>query len=95
MMERPHNGLQFINCHMAFEEVKMKEFKRMTCPVAGDHMSQATDTNTYSGVIAYKTLCIALTVMVLNDLEVKAAGVLNNFVTAFKKEKIWMALVLG
>ena len=39
-----------------------------------------------------ETVCIALTMAVLHDLEVKAADVLNAYVMAPNHEKIWSVL---
>ena len=82
---------QYVNCHMVFD-IKMKDFQRKACLVAGDHMTNTPDTLMYSCVVMRKTVCIALTVAVLHDLEVKAADVLNAYVTAPNNEKIWTLL---
>ena len=50
---------------------------------------QTLDTINYSGVVMRETVCIALTMAVL---QVKAADVLNAYVMASISEKIWTAL---
>ena len=55
-------------------------------------MTLTLDTIMYSSVVMRKTVCIALTLVALHDLEVKAAGALNAYVTACKYEKIWTVL---
>ena len=50
-----------------------------------DNMTQMLDVIT-------KSLCIALMMAGLHDLEVKAADVLNAYVMACNGEKIWMVL---
>ena len=43
-------------------------------------------------MISRETVCIALTVAALHDLEVKAADILNACVMAPHREKIWPVL---
>ena len=50
-------------------------------------MTYTPETIAYSSVVAIETACIALTMVVLHDLEFKAADVLNAYVMAPKKEK--------
>ena len=45
------------------------------------------DVITYSSVVTRKTVCNALTMAALNDLEVKAAEVLNAYEMAPNREK--------
>ena len=47
---------------------------------------------TYSSVVARDTVRLALTIAALNDLQVKAGDVMNAYVTAPVKEKIWTVL---
>ena len=46
----------------------------------------------YASVVLRETVCIALTIAALNDLEVKCGDVLNSYITAPVKEKIWTYL---
>ena len=55
-------------------------------------MIHTPDTITYSSVVMRETVCIALTMAMLHDLEVKAAEVLNAYVMAPNHEKIWTVL---
>ena len=55
-------------------------------------MTNTPDTITYSSVVTRETVCIALTMAALHDLEVKATDVLIAYVTAPNHEKIWTAL---
>jgi hypothetical protein len=41
---------------------------------------------TYASVVSRETVCIALTLAALNDLEVKAADILNAYIFASIKE---------
>ena len=55
-------------------------------------MIHTLDTITYSSVVNRETVCIALTMVALHDLEIKAADVLNAYVMAPNCEKIWTVL---
>ena len=55
-------------------------------------MTHTPGTITYFSVVSRETVCIALTMAALLELEVKAADVLNAFVTAPNCEKILMVL---
>jgi hypothetical protein len=55
-------------------------------------MNGAPMTMTYASVVSRETIRIALTIAALNDLEVKAADILNAYISAPIKEKVWCAL---
>ena len=44
---------------------------------------------TYSSMVQQETVCIALVSAVLHDLEVKEAGILNAYLSASYREKVW------
>ena len=50
------------------------------------------DVITYSSVITRETVCIALTMAALHDLEINGADFLNAYVTAPNRKKIWRVL---
>ena len=60
--------------------------------VAGGHMTSAPMIMTYPSVVSLETVRIALTLAALNDLKVKAADILNAYISAPIKEKVWCAL---
>ncbi len=60
--------------------------------VAGGHMTCAPTIMTYASVVSRETVHIALTLAALNDLKVKAADILNAYISAPIKEKVWCAL---
>ncbi len=60
--------------------------------VAGGHMTGAPTIMTYASVVSRETVRIALTDAALNDLEVKAADILNAYISAPIKEKVWCEL---
>ena len=92
--EKPPNGFQDVNCYMVFD-IKMEDFQRKVCLVAVGHMTHTPDIITYSSVVMRETVCIALTMVALHDLEVKAANVLNTNVMVLNCENIWTVLDAG
>jgi hypothetical protein len=85
------NGYQKIPCHMIFD-IKMEDFRRKARLVAGGHRTAAPATITYASVVSRETVRLALTIAALNDLEVKVGDVLNAYITAPVKEKVWTVL---
>ena len=73
-------------------DVKMEDFKRKARLVAGGHLTEAPATITYASVVSRETVRIALMLAALNDLQVKAGDVLNAYITAPCKEKVWTVL---
>ena len=47
---------------------------------------------TYASVMSREKVCLALTIVDLNGLQVKADDIMNAYVTAPITEKIWMIL---
>ncbi len=60
--------------------------------VAGGHLTEAPTTITYASVVSRETVCLALTFASSNDLKVKVGDVLNAYITAPVKEKVWTIL---
>ncbi len=60
--------------------------------VAGGHWTEAPATITYASVVSRETVRLALTIVSLNDLEVKVGDVLNAYIIAPVKEKVWTIL---
>jgi hypothetical protein len=73
-------------------DVKMEDFRWKARLVAGGHMTKAPATLTYASVMSRETVRLALTVAALNDIDVWAADVLNTYITAPCREKIWTTL---
>jgi hypothetical protein len=82
---------QKIPCHMVFD-VKMEDFKRKARLVASGHKTKAPATITYASVVSRETVRIALMLAALNDLQVKVGDILNAYITAPVKEKVWTML---
>ena len=83
----------FLKCHMLFD-VKMEDFCQKARYVAGGHMKNAPPTITYASVVSRETFRLALTIAALNGLQVKAADIMNKYVTAPITENIWTVLGL-
>ncbi len=60
--------------------------------MAGCHQTEAPATITYASVVSRETMRLALTIASLNDLKVKVGDVLNTYITAPVKEKVWTIL---
>jgi hypothetical protein len=82
---------KWIKCHLIFD-IKIEDFRRKVHMVAGGHMTGAPTTMTYTSVVLHETLRIALAIDALNDLKVKVADILNAYISAPIKEKVWSAL---
>ena len=87
----PPSDHQYMKCHMIFD-VKMEDFRRKARLVAGGHMTKAPATLTYASVVSRETVRIALLMAALNDVDIWAADVLNAYITAPCREKIWTTL---
>jgi hypothetical protein len=55
-------------------------------------MTKAPTTITYASVVSRQTICIALLMAALNDLNVKVGDVLNVYITAPITKKVWTVL---
>jgi hypothetical protein len=55
-------------------------------------MTKAPATITYASVVSCETVCIALLMAALNDLNVEVGDVLNAYITAPITEKVWAVL---
>ena len=51
-------------------------------------MTDAPEVMTYASMVLRKTVCIALTISALNGLQIKAAGIMNTYITAPLEEEI-------
>ncbi len=60
--------------------------------MAGGHLAKASATITYASVVSHETVRLALTFASLNDLKVEVGNVLNAYITAPVKEKVWTIL---
>ena len=89
--DREPIGLKQINCHLIYG-VKMEDYRRKVRHVASGQMIETPKCMTYSSVVGRETVRIALTIAALNNLQVKASDVMNAYVTAPSRKKIWTFL---
>jgi hypothetical protein len=73
-------------------DVKMEYFQQKAQLVAGGHRTEAPATITYASVVSRETVCLALSIATLNDLQVKVGDVLNAYIMAPVTEKVWTVL---
>ena len=85
-IEKIPPGYQWRQCHMIFT-VKMDGFVCKAWLVTGGHMTDAPAVMTYASVVSQETIRITLTVMALNDLEVKTSDIQNAYLTALAKKR--------
>jgi hypothetical protein len=72
--------------------VKMGEnFRRKARFVADDHKTKTPTTMTYSPVVSTDSVCIALIIAALNDLDIMACDIQNAYLTADCRKKCWTA----
>ncbi len=84
-------GYQKIPCYMIFDII-MEDLQCKARLIAGGHMTKAPATITYASVVSCETVCIALLMAALNDLNVKVGDVLNAYITAPITEEVWTVL---
>ena len=73
-------------------DIKLDGFRCKSYLVAGGHLTETTVLLTYASVVSRDSVCIALTIAALNDLQVKASDVQNAFLMAPCEEQIWTTL---
>ncbi len=73
-------------------DVKMEDFRQKARLVAAGHLTKAPATITYASVVSREIVRLALTFASFNDLEVKVGDVLNAYITAPVKKKVWTIL---
>jgi hypothetical protein len=82
---------QEIQCHMIFD-VKMEDFRQKERFVGGGHTTDTPYAMTYTSVVSRESVRIALTLAALNDLDVKMAGIHNDYLTPPVMEMVWTEL---
>jgi hypothetical protein len=84
-------GYKFVSTHIMLFDVKLGEnFSRKARLVADGHKTDApTSTITYSSVVSRDSVRIALTIAVINDLDIFACDIQNAFLTAPCREKLY------
>ena len=72
-----------------FFDVKMKHFWQKAQLIARGHSTKAPAAFPYGSVMSQETVCIALLLAALNDIDICAADVLNTYITVPCNKKIW------
>jgi hypothetical protein len=70
----------------------MEDFRLKARFVAGGHTTHAPHAMTYASVVSRELVRVALTLAVLNDVDVKMADIENTYLTAPLTEKVWTVL---
>ena len=72
------------------QKIKMgKNFHRKARMVADGHITTTPSSITYSSVVSRHIVRIALTIAALDGLKISACGIINAYLTAPYREKIW------
>lgn len=80
-------GYQQIPCHIVFD-IKM-DFTCKARLVAGGHVTDGPSSITYASVVSCESVCIALLIAALNDLEVAGGDVQGAYLNAPCREKLY------
>jgi hypothetical protein len=75
-------GYQRIACHLVFDVKLGENFRRKARYVAGGHKTKTPATLTNSSVVSRDSVCIALTVAALNDLDILVCDIEGVYLTA-------------
>ena len=89
--DKPPIGSLYMKCHMVFS-IKIEDFSRKACLVAGGHMIKAPKSLTLASVVSRESAKIALSLAALNDVEVKTSDIQNSYLTAPCSEKLHTTL---
>jgi hypothetical protein len=70
----------------------MEDFRRNARFAACGHTTYTPHAMTYASVVSRESVKIALTLVALNDLDVKMADIYNAYLTARITDKVWTVL---
>ncbi len=85
--EEPPPTIQEMRCHLV-NDINMEDFQRKALSVADGHMTSPPAYVTYASFVSRESVPIALTLVALNNLNVKTADIENAYLTAPVGEKI-------
>ena len=86
-------GYQQIKCHMIYDVKLGENFRRKARLVGGGHRTTAPASITYSSVVSRESVFIALKIAALNDLDILACDIQNEYLTELCRENIWTRAV--
>ena len=81
------SGNQEILCHVMFD-MNMGDFRNKARLVSGGYVAEPPDTITYASVALRETVHVVLTVVDLNDFQVRKADIYNSYIQAPVAKKI-------
>ena len=76
---KPPSGNQEILCHVMFD-MNMGDFRNKARLVSGGYVAEPPDTITYASVALRETVRVALTVVALNDLQLRKSDIQNAYI---------------
>ena len=82
-------GYQEICCHIIFNMNMDEQFTRKARYVAGGHNTDPPSSITYSSIVSIYSIRITFTLAALNDVDIRAADIRNEYLNAKYQEKIW------
>jgi len=82
-------GYSYCSTHMVFDIKMDGSFTRKARLVADGHKTRSPTSITYSSVVSWDSVRIALTIASLNSLHVSACDIGNAYVNATCREKLW------
>jgi len=82
-------GYQRVRCHIIWDIKLSENFRRKARLVAGGHTTKTPSSITYSSVIAWDSVRIAFTIAALNGLNILSCDILNAYLAAECREKIY------
>ena len=85
--EEPPPTIQEMRRHLV-NDINMEDFQRKARSAADGHMTSPPAYVTYASVVSRESVPIALTLVALNNLDVKTADIENAYLTAPMGEKI-------
>ena len=83
-------GYQKITCHIIFDVKMGKNFRSKARFVADGHKTKNLASMTYSSVVSRDSVWIALTIAALNDLDVLASDIQNNYLRTDCRERVFL-----
>jgi hypothetical protein len=82
---------QEIRCHVIFD-VKMEDFCRKARFAAGGHTTENPHAMNYASVVSIESVRISLTLVALNDMDVKMSDIENAYLKSPIAKKVWTVL---
>ena len=82
-------GYKKIKCHIVWDVKLGENFQRKARLVTGGHVTELPSLITYLSVVSRDSVCIALTIAALNELDILACNIQNAYLSAPCREKVY------